>query len=121
MNQIFHHYEKWEDWKCGFYDSLNGEEKEIAGEIVVEVFSNPHYTELLMNNVIKKWPYSCEQNLSNSNMNRIAWLGQSCLCLEFGIPQTITMNNWRNVPKEFRDKADNIAKQIIENWIDTKK
>lgn len=116
MKQIFHHYEKWEDWKCGFYDSMFGKEKQCALEIVVDVFSDSQLTNELMQNVIDKWKYSCEQNLSNSSMNKIAWLGQACLSLEFNIPQTITMSAWENVPENFKEQANKIASDIIEKW-----
>jgi hypothetical protein len=33
-----------------------------------------------------EWPISCEQFLSNENINRIAWLGQSSMCIETGVP-----------------------------------
>lgn len=116
MKQIFHHYEKWEDWRFGFYDSMSGKAKEKAIQTVIEVFSDPELTELLMRKVIKEWPISCEQNLSNPNMNKIAWLGQASLSLGFKIPQNITMKAWSEVPKNFREKADIIANNIIKEW-----
>jgi len=36
--------------------------------------------------VIREWPVSCEQFLSNASINRIAWLGQASMCIDTGVP-----------------------------------
>jgi hypothetical protein len=36
--------------------------------------------------VLAEWPVSCEQFLSNEDMNRIAWLGQASMCIATGVP-----------------------------------
>lgn len=37
--------------------------------------------------VITEWPISCEQFLSNDSINRVAWLGQSSMCIATGVPR----------------------------------
>ena len=36
--------------------------------------------------VTTEWKHSCEHYLTNSAMNRIAWLGQAAACYALGIP-----------------------------------
>lgn len=116
MNRIYHRYEKWECHKNGFFNNSSGEEKKKKTEKVIELFSNPELTKKYMQRVIDEWKYSCEHNLSNEAMNKIAWLGQSACCIYDKIPSTITMEAWHKVPKEFRDIADSIAKEIINQY-----
>lgn len=116
IKRIYHPYEKWEDYKAGFYDNISGEKKKELLLKVVELFSSKKLTKKYMQKVINEWTYSCEHNLSNYSMNRIAYLGQSACCLFAGIPSTITMEGWNMVSKENRDIADKIADKLIQNW-----
>ena len=36
--------------------------------------------------VITEWKRSCEHYLTNEKMNRIAWMGQTAICIYSGIP-----------------------------------
>jgi hypothetical protein len=116
MKRIYHPYWLWEDYKAGFYDNISGRNKVELGNYVIELFSNPELTEVYMSKVIQEWKYSCEHNLTNISLNRIAYLGQAACCLYKSIPSTITMEYWNKVDKTHRDKADEIAKLIIEKW-----
>ena len=69
-----------------------------------------------MKKVIEEWVFSCEHNLSNNSLNRVAWLGQSACCLYAGIPYRITMENWRFVDEKKQIKACEIAEKIIANY-----
>jgi len=116
MNRIYHHYEKWEDYKAGFYDNISGKNKSLLVDKVIEMFSNYEYTEIYMRKVINEWKYSCEHNLTNNGLNKIAYIGQAACCLYAGVPSSITMETWSKIDKEHRDKADQIAKTILKEW-----
>lgn len=116
IERIYHSWEKWEDYKAGFYDNLSGKEKQSMIDKAVEMFSSPELTEKYMNEVITKWYYSCEQNLTNNGMNKIAYIGQAACCLFFGIPATITMEAWSSVPEEHQVVANRIAEEKLNEW-----
>ena len=69
-----------------------------------------------MNKAIKEWFFSCEHNLTNNGLNKIAYIGQAACCLYGGIPSTITMEAWSKVPKEFQIIADSIAVEVLKDW-----
>jgi len=116
MGRKYHSWELWEDYKAGFYDNVSGERKNTMIKKVVEMFSSKVLTELYMTRVIEEWFYSCEQNLTNPSMNRVAYLGQAACCLYAGCTSSITMEAWHLVSKENRDIADNIAMNVINKW-----
>jgi hypothetical protein len=97
IKRIYHHYEKWEDFKAGFYDNITGNNKEELILKVIELFNNPALTENYMRKVINEWTFSCEHNLSNISLNRIAYIGQAACCLYASVPCTITMNAWNKI------------------------
>lgn len=116
MERIYHPYNLWEDYKVGFYDNISGRNKQEMIESVVRLFSDAQLTEAYMRKVITDWPFSCEHNLSNLSMNRIAYLGQAACCIYAKVPSTITMEAWSKVDQKDRNKADIIAEQIIKQW-----
>ena len=116
ITRIYHHWEKWEDHKNGFYNNVSGAEKKELIEKVVEMFKSPELTKQFMNKAIKKWFFSCQHNLTNNGMNKIAYLGQAACCLYAGVPSTVTMEAWSKVPYEFQEIADGIALEQLKEW-----
>lgn len=116
MERIYHSYDKWEDFKHGFYDSVSGKNKELLIESVAELFSSPELTEEYMQRVLNEWVFSCEHNLTNTSLNRIAYLGQSACCLYAKVPSSVTIGAYSKLPKEIRDRSDKIARILIKRW-----
>lgn len=116
MERIYHHFEKWEDYKHGFYDNVSGERKKTLINKCLELFSDSHLCENFMMKVLN-WKYSCEHNLSNESMNRIAYIGQAACCIYAGIPNSVTMECWSDIPLEIRKRADQQAQNVLNKWI----
>ena len=117
MERIYHHYKFWEDHKEGFYNSCSGSEKKEKLDKAVEMFSNAKLTKDNMFRVTDEWTYSCEVNLSNAAMNKIAYIGQAACCIYASIPSTITMEAWSLVDKDSQDRANKIAKEVLNMWL----
>ena len=116
IERIYHSWEKWEDYKAGFYDNISGSNKKEMIDKVVEMFSSKDLTEKYMDKVIHNWFYSCEQNLTNNGMNKIAYIGQAACCLYFGIPATVTMEAWSKVDEAHQMEANEIAIKKLNEW-----
>ena len=116
MNRIYYRYEYWECYKSGFFRNVSGEEKKQLSKKVIELFENSIDTKEYMLRVINEWTYSCEHNLTNISLNRVAWLGQAACCIYAKIPYSLTMENWRYVDIKKRDIACNIAEEIIKKY-----
>lgn len=122
IERIFHPYWLWEDFHCGMYGKpmydiiSNGETEEERLNKVVECLGDTIKCEKYMRMVIDNWKFSCEYRLSNKGMNRVAWLGQSACCLYAGIKESETRKAWWMLSEEQRDKANSIAKQLINEW-----
>ena len=116
MERIYHRYEVWEDYPAGFYDNISGRNKSEMIDKVVELFSDSELTREYMNRVLNEWLYSCEHNLTNVALNRVAYLGQAACCIYAGIPSTVTMEAWSLVSEDNRKKADQLAEEIIKEY-----
>lgn len=116
MERIYHRYELWECYKSGFFNKISGDKKVGLSKKVIELFTNPEETEIFMRRVISEWKYSCEHNLTNNSLNRVAWLGQSACCLYAKVPYNLTMETWREVPEKYQIIACDIAEKIIKEY-----
>lgn len=116
MERIFHPYWLWEDYKCGFYESATGEKKKQQQEKVVEMFNSAELTREFMMKAINEWVNSCEHNLTNPAMNKIAYLGQSACCIYAGVGSQITMTSWSLLTKEVQQRSNEIAKEVLTIW-----
>jgi 23S rRNA A1618 N6-methylase RlmF len=121
MNRIYHPYWKWEDHKNGFYENCSGKEKELKKQSVLNMFNSEKLTKEYMNRVIEEWQYSCEHNLTNESMNKIAYIGQAACCLYDKVPNLITMYAWKFLKPEIRERSDKIAKKTINKWMQNRK
>lgn len=116
MKRIYHPYWLWEDYKAGFYDNVSGEQKKILLLKVVEMFNSKQLTKQNMLRVINEWTYSCEHNLTNDSLNKIAYIGQGACCLYAGVPSTITMEAWSLLTNEVKERSNKIALEVINEW-----
>lgn len=121
LKRIYHNYNLWEDYKNGFYDIISGNEKEEKIKKVIELFNDKELTEKYMNRVICEWKYSCEHNLTNYSMNRIAYIGQAACCIYNKVPNTVTMYSWKFLDYSIRERSDKIANKTIKIWEQRKK
>ena len=115
INQIFHHFSKWEDYKAGFYNRSCFNDKEHI-EKSVKLLSNQKEFYSYAKRVIDEWVYSCEQNLTDPSLNKIAYIGQSACCLANGTPAFVTRNAWWFIDDKDKELANKTAMKILNEW-----
>ena len=119
-NRIFHTYDKWECYKAGFYDTAKkGMTKEQCELEYAKLLSNEELFSDALEHIITEWPNSCEHYLTNTSMNRIAYLGQAALCYAKGIPSTFR-GGFHLLPEEQQQKANEIALKYLNKWLSSR-
>lgn len=118
MNRIYHTWDKWECYKAGFFEvkaphGLTDEECELLYKDLLQDI--PEFKKI-MRKIIIEWPNSCEHNLTNERMNRIAWMGQSALCYKYQIPARYR-GGYNLLTKEAQIDADQAALEVINEWL----
>lgn len=116
MNKIYHPYDSWEEYKAGMWRHIFGDEREKMLNKAVLFTGNAELYGKWMMKVIKEWPISCEQNLSDRNMNRQAWIGHAACCLCIGCPEDITREAWHHLSQQQQDEANKKADEAIAEW-----
>ena len=67
--------------------------------------------------VSRKWVFSCEENLTNTHLNQIAYMGQAACLLNHRAPEHTTRKAWHLLSKSQQQKANNAAKIAINYWV----
>lgn len=117
MTRIFHPFDKWEDYKHNFYGGMLDYDKTNTLETYASLLRDLPAFEEALKIIIDQWKYSCEHNLSNENMNRIAYLGQASCALVFNVPHNVCMGGYNLLTLEEQKAADAIAQKYLDIWL----
>ena len=118
MNRIYHTWDKWECYPTGFYNDKppKGMTNEDCEAAYRDFLADTDLFGKALQRVITEWPMSCEHYLTNTNMNRIAWLGQSSMCIHSGIPSRFR-GGYNLLTEEQKEAADRKAFEYLNKWI----
>jgi hypothetical protein len=107
-------YYKWEDYINGMYDPPLNKEKDF--DKALNIFNNTEYFKCCCLKVVNEWVISCDENLSNKNMNRVAWIGQSALNIKDNIKEVTTKKVWKGLKPDLKNILNNIAINAIKDY-----
>ena len=113
MEQIYKPYWEWECYKNGMYrDDTDSDIKKA-----VQFMKQTNLFSEAMRKVIKEWPNTMINHLSNENINKNAFVGQCACCYWIGVPEKATKKAWWILSEEKRRLANKEAYRHITNWI----
>jgi hypothetical protein len=121
MDRIYHPWDKWECYHSGFWNTTcpNGMKEKEGIEIYRDFLSDVDQFESGLQGVLNNWPYSCEHNLTNESMNRIAWLGQASVAYKKGIPSHCR-SGFTKMTEEQQHNANHLALKYLNIWLKSK-
>lgn len=117
MKQVYHRYEKWEDFLDGMWRIVPADQERSLLKAAIEFTGNAELYGSYMQKVIDQWPVACEHNLSNSSMNRLAWVGHAATSLAIKCPEYITRQAWSHLNQQQRDEANEKASLAVDMWV----
>lgn len=110
ITQLFYPYWDWECYKNGMYtDAVDVTKIEECESLLLDTEMFLHYGK----EMVDSWPISCDNFLSNSSINRIAWIGQAVCCYCFSANEQTVKKAWKQIPPIFQNKANDTAKEIL--------
>jgi hypothetical protein len=118
MNRIYHTWDKWECYPAGFFEvnAPNGWSEDECHSLYFNLLRDEDEFKRICLLVISHWSNSCEHNLTNERMNRIAWMGQAALCYKYRVPARFR-GGYHLLSDEQKQRADQIALDIINLWM----
>lgn len=87
MRRVWHPFTAWECIAAGMYlgGPPSGRSADECRAAYRDFLGDCQGFRRAMERVAREWPVACEHFLTNPNINRIAWLGQSAMCISTGI------------------------------------
>ena len=118
IQRIYHRWEQWEDYPAGFFNEQppKGMTIEDCQQKYAEFLRDLKLFKKSAYRVIDEWPNATEHNLTNPNMNRIAWIGQSSVCIHYGIPAKYR-GGYHLLTDREQLLADSTALEVINFWM----
>jgi ParB-like chromosome segregation protein Spo0J len=116
-DRIFHLFQNWECEPSNFHGTKHKTlSKDECEQMYATFLSNLDLFEEVLKEVISEWKYSCEHNLTNKAMNRIAWLGKASLAKKYKIPSK-SSGGFYLLSKDQQDSANNMALKYLNIWL----
>jgi hypothetical protein len=112
LKQVYIPYNKWECYKNGMY--LRGDKNSL--NTAVDFMNDIDSFSKSMSDVIYLWKFTMKNHLTNSSINKKAFLGQCAVFYKKQIPESITKKAWKLLSDSKKIEANNIAKLHIKNW-----
>lgn len=121
VDRIYHTWDKWECFRAGFFEvrAPKPYTDEDCENLYKELLSDINEFKRVCLLIIKEWVNSCEHNLTNERMNRIAWMGQAALCYKHSIPAKYR-GGYNLLTQEQQKVADETALEAINLWMESK-
>lgn len=115
--RIFHTYDTWECYKAGFYNTtMPGMTKKQCEEAYRDFLADSKQFSEALEHIITEWKHSCEHYLTNTEMNRIAWLGQAAMCYAKGIPAAFR-GGFNLLSEQQQKEANQVALEYLNKWL----
>jgi hypothetical protein len=118
MKQIHKPYYTWECYKNGMFDIDKKQNEDLLIKKSELLLCNEDVFFKISLLVLNEWKNSTDNNLSNKNINRNSWIGQSACSYNHKCPELLTRIAWGNISELQRNKANNVAKKIIKIYED---
>lgn len=116
IKRIYHHYEKWEDYKNGMWNKAEKKDEGRLLKLAIEFTGNHKKYGRAMQDVIREWKFTCEHNLTDNSINKKAFIGHCAVSYRLNIPEYITRLAWHELTEEQQNLANAQAERAIKKW-----
>jgi hypothetical protein len=117
IKQVWIPYWQWEDWLNGMWHTLPQRDEPVMLQRAILFTGNYKIYGAAMRAVIKQWPNTMLNSLTNPSINKRAFLGHCACSFAINCPEYITRQAWHLLSEQQRVKADNEAQQTIDLWL----
>lgn len=114
LKRVYHPYWNWEEINFNMWGTVSNRKAFLEK---AERFTGDHkkYGRFMMR-VIREWPVSCENALTDNSINKKAWVGHAACALALGCPEDITREAWGRLTSEQQLLANKEADRAIKTW-----
>ena len=112
FSRVWHPVALWEEMATPMWESVGA----CTLQDCIDFTGNHKLYGQWMRKVIDQWPVSCENALTNYNINRKAWVGHAAAAMAIGSPESLTRRAWGYLDDRQRALANREAARCIGAW-----
>lgn len=114
IKRVYHPYTLWEEVAHNMWGTVSN--KAEALQRAIEFTGDAALYGSYMQRVVREWPYSTENALTDDALNKRAWIGHAACALALQIPEDIIRLAWGKLTDEQRFLANQEADRAIQQW-----
>jgi hypothetical protein len=114
FKRVYHPYWEWEEVPHNMWGTVENKKEWL--QRAIEFTCNHNLYGSYMMRVIQEWPISCENALTDSSLNRRAWVGHAAVALALQCPEDIVREAWKHLSYEQQLLANKEADGAIAAW-----
>lgn len=114
LKRVYHPYDEWEEIHYNMWGSVS--DFKLWLDKAIEFTGDHDLYGHYMIRVINEWPISCENALTDSYINKKAWLGHAAAALAINCPEHVTRKAWGYLSNEQQFLANKQAERAIRTW-----
>lgn len=114
FKRVYHPYYKWEEIRFNMWGEVS--DRRYFLKKAIEFTGDHILYGSFMRRVVGEWPISCENALTDYNINRKAWIGHAACALAIQCPEDITRQAWKELNYEQQYLANKEASRAISSW-----
>jgi len=112
--RVYHPVQSWEEIAANMWGEAT-DARAMLDQAIAFTADHELYGEHMMR-VIREWPISCENALTDASLNQKAWVGHAACALALACPEDITRKAWGYLTDEQRLLANKAAARAIREW-----
>jgi hypothetical protein len=116
MKQVYLPYWKWECYQNGMWNRLHKNTESEMLKIAIEFTGNHLKYGAAMAEVINAWPNSMLNFLTNTSINKLAYIGHAAVYYKLQIPEHIVRSAWRELSESQQNLANLQALKALKQW-----
>lgn len=114
LKRRWHPFNRWEEIAHNMWGDVS--DHRAALQEAIEFTGNHKLYGRYMMRVVNEWPVSCENALTDRNLNRKAWIGHAACALAMRCPEDIVRKAWGFLTDGQRTLANKEAARAIRFW-----
>lgn len=117
LERVYHPIALWEEMGFNMWGTVS--DRPYWVQKAFEFTSDHRLYGSWMRRVISDWSVSCENALTDMNLNRKAWVGHAACAYAIQCPEDIVREAWGRLADEQQLLANREAERAIAAWTDT--
>lgn len=114
LSRVWKPCNEWEELRFNMWGDVD--DRQAYLQKAIEFTGNARLYGSFMERVVKEWPVSTENALTDQTLNKRAWVGHAACALAFGCPEDIVRQAWGYLSEEQRYLANQAADRAIALW-----